>query len=111
MSHYPPSFQACRLFKKTSANGNTYYTGRWGGARVTLLKSRETADDGGEIWNLMLSEAPAKAQTKPGEDRWRPPGRWETPFVPRKRDSSFSDEDIDSEAANSRRRGEMTPGP
>jgi hypothetical protein len=61
MSKYPDSFPACRLYRKTSANGNVYFTGRWGGARVTLLKSRETADDGGEIWNLMLSEAPAKA--------------------------------------------------
>jgi hypothetical protein len=61
MSKYPDSFQACRLYRKTSANGNIYFTGRWGGARVTLLKSREAADDGGEIWNLMLAEAPAKA--------------------------------------------------
>src|SRR5262245_20840176 len=65
MSNYPPSFQAARLYRKISASGNTYFTGRWGGARVTLLKSNETADDGAEIWNLMLAEAPAKSTSGP----------------------------------------------
>ena len=65
MSSYPPSFQACRLYRKTSANGTVYFTGRWGGARVSLLKSRDVADDGGEVWNLMLAEAPSKGTVKP----------------------------------------------
>jgi hypothetical protein len=65
MSDYPQSFQACRLFRKASQAGNTYFTGRWGGARVALLKSNETADDGGEIWNLMLAEAPARSTSGP----------------------------------------------
>lgn len=66
--NHAPSFQAARLFRKTSANGNTYFTGRLGGARVTLLKSRDVADDGGEIWSLMLAEAPQRPQ----EARQRP---------------------------------------
>jgi hypothetical protein len=67
MSSYPPSFQACRLYRKTSASGTVYFTGRWGGARVSLLKSREVADDGGEIWNLVLAEAPSKSTAKPAK--------------------------------------------
>lgn len=57
MADYGPSFAAARLYRKTSQKGATYFTGRMGGVKVTLLKSRETADDGGEIWSLMFSEA------------------------------------------------------
>jgi len=57
-----PSFQIARLFRKKSASGNTYFTGRLGGARVSLLKSRDVADDGGEIWSLMIAEAPQRQQ-------------------------------------------------
>jgi len=67
MSSYPSSFQVCRLYRKTSTNGTVYFAGRWGGARVSLLKSRDVADDGGEIWNLMLAEAPPKSTTKPAK--------------------------------------------
>ena len=47
-----------------------YFTGRWGGARVSLLKSKDTAEDGGEIWDLMLAEAPPPKQQEgsAGED-------------------------------------------
>ena len=38
---HAPSFPIARLFRKTSANGNDYFTGRLGGARVTLLKSHQ----------------------------------------------------------------------
>jgi hypothetical protein len=46
---YGPSFTIARLYKKTSANGTTYFTGRMGLAKIALLKSNETADDGSEI--------------------------------------------------------------
>ena len=55
---YGPSIQVARLFRKTSANGAEYFTGRWGFAKVALLKSRDVADDGAKIWHLVLSEAP-----------------------------------------------------
>ena len=86
MSDYPQSFQACRLFRKTSQAGNTYFTGRWGGARVTLLKSNETADGGGEIWNLMLAEAPAKSTSGP----WLNPAEWKPPRRRHKSSSPLS---------------------
>ena len=45
-----------RLYEKTSAKGTRYFVGRLGAARVLLFQSRETADDGGAIWDLYLQE-------------------------------------------------------
>ncbi len=56
------SFRLTRLYRKTSAKGATYFAGRLGGAKVALLKSRDTAEDGGEIWDLLISEAPPPRQ-------------------------------------------------
>ncbi len=58
MSNYQPGLVAARLYKRTSAKGNEYFSGRLGGVSIALLKSRETTDEGGEIWELMFSEAP-----------------------------------------------------
>ena len=44
----PPSFQLTRLFRKKSAQGATYFAGRLGNARLVLLKSNDTGDDGAE---------------------------------------------------------------
>ena len=73
MTIYAPSFTAARLYRKTSKSGSDYFVGRWGGAKITLLKSRETADDGGEIWELKLSEA-APYQPKAKDDGRASPG-------------------------------------
>ncbi len=54
---YKPSFTATRMFRKTSAKGTTYFSGRLGGVKVALVKSNELAEDGSEIWNLLFSEA------------------------------------------------------
>ncbi len=62
---FPPSFRVCKLYEKQSKAGTRYYAGRWGGAKVALLKTNETGDGGDPIWALVLSEAP---QTKP-EDK------------------------------------------
>jgi len=74
------SFQVARLFRKVSEKGNTNFTGRWGGARVLLLKGKEAADDGGEIWSLMLAEAPPTRQQNgsqpPADDAQR---NWQRP--------------------------------
>jgi hypothetical protein len=66
---YPPSIRVVKLYRKTSRNGSTYYTGRWGGAKVALLKTQEAADNGDEVWALLLSEAPAY---KPAEQASSP---------------------------------------
>ena len=71
MSEYPPSVQLCRLYEKTSkTTGNQYLVGRLGSAKIVVLKSKDTGDDGGPIWNVLVSEAPPKssgdkATTKP----------------------------------------------
>ncbi len=43
--------------EKISKNGNQYFTGRWGSAKVLLLKGRDVAEDGGATWDLLLSQA------------------------------------------------------
>lgn len=63
---YGPSFRLAKLYRKTSKSGATYFSGRLGFARATLLKSKEVGDDGAEIWNLVISEAPqAKQDDRP----------------------------------------------
>jgi hypothetical protein len=49
-----------KLYRKKSGKGDTYFSGRLAGGRIALLKSAFTADDGSEIWNLVISEAPPK---------------------------------------------------
>jgi hypothetical protein len=66
-----PSFQLTRLFRKKSAQGATYFAGRLGNARLVLLKSNDTGDDGAEVWNLLISEAP-KRDNEAGQ-RQEPP--------------------------------------
>jgi hypothetical protein len=58
MTDYGLSIKAARLFEKVSSKGNTYFTGRMGGVRVSLLKSNEVGDGGEAIWSLMFAEAP-----------------------------------------------------
>ena len=41
-----PPITACRLYEKTSKAGNIYLTGRLGGLRVLLFKSRDVSDAG-----------------------------------------------------------------
>lgn len=70
---YGPSFRACKLFRrKSQRTGNTYVVGRFGSARVLLLKSDEDAHDGGELWDLKLAEAPPKADQLAEEARREP---------------------------------------
>jgi len=63
MPTHAESIRAFRLYEKTSKNGNTYLTGRWGGAKVAVLKSRDVADDGSAMWDVLLS--PAQERPKP----------------------------------------------
>lgn len=54
---YKPSFVAAKLYRKKSEKGATYFTGRMGSVKLVLLKSKDLADDGTEIWELKMSEA------------------------------------------------------
>jgi len=61
-SNRAPSVMLCRLYQKKSEKGNVYFAGRLGAAKVVLLRSKDTGDDGSPIWNLLASEAPQKRQ-------------------------------------------------
>lgn len=50
-----------KLFKN-ERNGEISYGGVMGNARVNLFKSKFPSRDGGEVWNLMVSEAEEKHQ-------------------------------------------------
>lgn len=63
-NEYPPSVPLCRLYERTSKRGNPYLTGRLGAARVTILKTDQTDEDGNAIWSLLIQEAPAKQDTQ-----------------------------------------------
>ena len=67
---YPPSIRAAKLYRKASKNGQTYFVGRLGFLKVALLKSKtEVGDDGAEIWNFMVSEAPQRQDDRPSAPR------------------------------------------
>lgn len=57
MANYGPSFCGAKLYRKTSAKGNTYFAGRMGCVKLALFKANETSESGEEIWHLMFSEA------------------------------------------------------
>jgi hypothetical protein len=61
MSDYSPSIKIARLYEKTSKSGNVYFTGRLGMAKIAILKSKEVAEDGSPIWDVLMSEAPARS--------------------------------------------------
>ena len=78
-----------RLYEKTSTRGTRYFVGRLGLARVLMFQSRETADDGGAIWELYLEEVedprPRSSQgerpaQRPARARPEPPDQDEPPF-------------------------------
>lgn len=55
---YAPSITATKLYERTSAKGNSYFSGRLGGLRVAITKTAEVDESGNPIWLLRLSEAP-----------------------------------------------------
>ena len=61
-----PKVRLGRLFEKTSARGNRYFTGRLGAARVLMFASGEAGDDGSPIWDLYVQEVEDKrSETRP----------------------------------------------
>ena len=63
-NQYGQSVTLARLYERTSAKGNIYLTGRLGLAKIAVLKSRDTTDDGTQIWNIVIQEAPDSANGK-----------------------------------------------
>jgi hypothetical protein len=73
---YPQSFPVAKLYrKKSEKSGQTYFVGRWGNARLALLKAKEPAEDGTEIWNLMISEAQQTKRDDAGQRQQEPERR------------------------------------
>ncbi|MBU8541604.1 hypothetical protein [Falsiroseomonas tokyonensis] len=52
--------EACRLWRKVSAKGTEYLTGRLGGVKVTILPRR--ADAEGDHTHVMFFSEPSKRQ-------------------------------------------------
>jgi hypothetical protein len=66
---YNPSVKLARLYECQSKNGATYYRGRLGLASIVVLKSRETADNGAAIWDVLLQEPVKKSDYRPATGR------------------------------------------
>lgn len=64
---YPPSIEVARLYKRTSARGTEYLTGRLGLAKLVILPTGEVTDDGAEIFKVLMQQAPAKPAERSGE--------------------------------------------
>jgi hypothetical protein len=64
MSDYGPQVKLARLYEKTAKTGNQYFVGRLGMAKVAVLKTKEVAEDGSPMWDVLLSEAPTKSDTR-----------------------------------------------
>ena len=54
-----------RLYEKTSKTGNQYFVGRLGLPKVAVLKSKEVAEDGSPMWDVLVQEAPSEPRRKP----------------------------------------------
>ena len=65
MSDYGPQVKLARLYEKTSKTSNQYFVGRIGLAKVAVLKSKEVAEDGSPMWNVLLQEASSEPRRKP----------------------------------------------
>ena len=62
MSEYGPSIKLCTLYKCESQGGKVYYRGRMGTAKVAVVQTSKTTEEGQEIWSMLLSEAPKKVE-------------------------------------------------
>jgi hypothetical protein len=45
--------------------GNQYFVGQLGMAKIAVLKSKEIAEDGSPMWDVLLQEAPSEQRHKP----------------------------------------------
>jgi hypothetical protein len=66
MTDYGPSIKAARLYERMPRSSNIYLAGRWGALRTTVIKSKYPGENGEPMRQVLLSEAPAKAD---GPDR------------------------------------------
>ena len=67
MSDYGPQVKLARFYEKTSKTGNQYFVSSLGLTKVAVLKSKEVAEDGSPMWDVLLQEAPSEPRRKPEE--------------------------------------------
>jgi hypothetical protein len=88
MSDYGPQVKLARLYEKTSKTGNQYFVGRLGMAKVAILKSKEVAEDGSPMWDVLLQEAPSeprrKAEAKPEAPQEAGPSGGAPAYLPKR---------------------------
>ena len=66
---FPTAVMLTQMREKTSRNGAPYLEGRLGLAKVLLLRSNKSDEDGSPIWNLCLQEFPRDDTQKPAAAR------------------------------------------
>ena len=64
MHDYGLSIKIARIYVRESGNGNRYFAGELGRAKIVILKSDHTADDGTPVWDVLLQEAPRQKPDK-----------------------------------------------
>jgi hypothetical protein len=67
--------KACGLWERTSAKGNTYLVGRWGGVKILVMPNRDRQGDNEPSHHLLIAEAPDRAPQvrQKAEDTQKPP--------------------------------------
>ena len=58
MPDYGSSIKLTQLYERESRNGNRYFAGRLGYAKIVVLKSDRTAEDGTPVWDVLVQEVP-----------------------------------------------------
>jgi hypothetical protein len=71
MTHYGPIIKAARHYERRSKNGNIYLVGRGGPLRIAV-PSKHTGENGEPHWQLLLSEAPPKADSSDCDKKRQP---------------------------------------
>lgn len=66
---YNPSVKLCRLYVRTSKNGNQYLAGRLGAAQVIAFLSKEPNEHGQHYYDVKVQEPEDRSeyQPKPGK--------------------------------------------
>ena len=87
MSEYGETIKLARVFEKTSANGNRYFIGRLGFAKILIFQSNDSGDGGEAIWDVLVQEAPSNGKRQKPDKAPAAKASSETPGKPANRDN------------------------
>lgn len=65
MAEKDVKLKATGLWERTSAKGNTYFVGRWGGVKVLILPNRDRENDDDPTHLLFIAEAAERPRNAP----------------------------------------------